>query len=313
MAERDSTAVAWPGDRGGHVWPKDREVVAEDGTRVRYTVRGVADGPWLVFCAGFLCPDNFWQYLAPPLLANYRCLFVNYRGVGASTGPDTDGIWPDLDAYRVEDFAGDLLLACEAEGVTDAVLIGHSMGCQVALSVWRQDPAVVRGLALLTGPFASPLSTFYGTSVMAHLFPVIFSSLWLTPRFLTGRILPVLKTPLAMPGARFIRALGPLTPSEGMTLYFDHAANVDPRVAAAIANGMHTFDAGPWLSDVDVPVLVVTGGRDTFSPPELGHLLDAAIEDVTTLHLEEGTHGALLEFPNEIRSALESWIGAHDR
>lgn len=311
VATTVETPVDWPGDRGGHVWPKDREVVSPDGTRVRYTVRGAEDGPWLVFCAGFLCPDNFWQYLAPALFDTYRCLFVNYRGVGASTVPDSDGLWPDVAAYQIEDFARDVLLACEVEGVADAAFIGHSMGCQVALSVWRQEPDRVAGLALLTGPFASPLSTFYGTSVMASLFPVIFSSLWLSPRFLTGRILPLLTTPLAMPGARFIRALGPLTPGEGMALYFAHAANVDPRVAAAIANGMHTFDAGPWLTEVDVPVLVVTGGRDTFSPPELGHLIEEAIEDVTTLHLEEGTHGALLEFPNEIRAALQGWLTAH--
>lgn len=301
-------AVQWPGDRGGHVWPKDREVVAEDGTRVRYTVRGAEDGPWLVFCAGFLCPDNFWQYLAPPLFDTYRCLFVNYRGVGASTGPDTDAAWPDVDRYRIEDFAADVLLACEAEGADDLVLVGHSMGCQVALAAWRQEPTLVRGLALVTGPFASPLDTFYGSSVLATLFPVVFSSLWLTPRFLTNRILPALRLPIAMPGARLIRALGPHTPGQGMELYFDHAGNVDARVAAAIAHGMHAFDASPWLDDVDVPVFVVTGGLDTFSPPSLGQQLEEHLDDVTLMHLEDGTHGALLEFPDEIRAGLVAWL-----
>jgi hypothetical protein len=31
----------WAGDRGGHEWPKNREVVATDGARIRYPVRGL--------------------------------------------------------------------------------------------------------------------------------------------------------------------------------------------------------------------------------------------------------------------------------
>lgn len=302
--------VDWPGDRGGHVWPKDREVVREDGTRVRYAVLGASDptAPTLVFCAGFLCPDNFWQYLAPPLFEDHRCVFVNYRGVGASTGPDTDAAWPDVDRYRIRDFAEDVLAVCAEESLDDVVMVGHSMGCQVALETWHVEPDRVSGLALLTGPYASPFTTFYGTAVMAALFPVLFTTVWVTPRLVTDRILSLLTMPGAMTVARGIRALGPLTPGPGMELYFAHGTRVDPRVAMAIANGMHQHDAGPWVAEVDVPVLVVTGGRDTFSPPSLGDELEALLDDVTRLHLPEGTHGALLEFPDEVRAALVDWL-----
>lgn len=51
----DNAAPAWPGDRGGHVWPKDREVATEDGPRIRYTVLSAdRDLPWLVLCPGFM-------------------------------------------------------------------------------------------------------------------------------------------------------------------------------------------------------------------------------------------------------------------
>lgn len=307
------TAPRWPGDRGGHVWPKDREVAATDGTRIRYTVRGAEDGPWLVMCAGFLCPDNFWMYLLPPLLDRYRALIVNYRSVGASEDPRHPGVLGlrvRARDYSIPLFAGDVAAAMAAEGVTDATVIGHSMGCQVALELWHQQRDRIAALALITGPYASPLRTFYGTGVGAHLFPVIYHGLPLVPRPL-HRLLPkVLRMPppLAVMLARWLRALGPRTPPEGMRPYFEHFANCDPVVMLRIARAMHRYDASGFLSDIDVPVLVVIGGRDTFTPPSIGEEFAARLPDCELVELPDATHGALLEYPDEIRDVLVDFL-----
>lgn len=306
-------APAWPGDRGGHVWAKDREVVAADGARIRYTVRGPDDptAPTIVLCAGFLCPDNFWEHLGAALMERHRVVVLNYRGVGASTDPRPGGYRARRlrsHDFTIERFADDVAAVCDAEGLTAVVALGHSMGCQVALALQHRRPELVAGLVLLTGPYASPLHTFYGTKLGVYLFPLAYLGVPLLPRPFAKRIGRILRTPLAMPGARVLRALGPVTPGEGMAGYFQHFGEVDPAVVLKIARGMHRFDASPWLGQVKVPTQVLVGGRDTFAPPEIGEELLARLPDAELVTLPEATHGAPIEFPDEIHDQIADFL-----
>lgn len=311
MTSASSTAT-WDGDRGGHVWPKDREAIAEDGARIRYTVlSGDTDLPWLVLCAGFMCPDNFWASLGPALAEHHRVVVLNYRSIGASTDPRPAGYRArHLSAadYTIEKFAGDVEVVLDAEGASDVAVVGHSMGCQVALQLWRQAPRLVGTLSLITGPYASPLHTFYGSKLGTHLFPFAYLGIPLLPRPAQRAITRLPRLPLAMPVARLTRALGPLTPDDGMDLYFRHFGEVDPLVILKIVRGMHEFDAGPWLSEVSVPTLILVGGRDTFCPPEVGEPMLAALPDAELGVMPEATHGAPIEFPLEIADRIADFL-----
>jgi pimeloyl-ACP methyl ester carboxylesterase len=309
-SETAAAGAAWDGDRGGHVWPKDREVVTDDGARIRYTVLG-DDGPWMVVCSGYLCPDNFWAELIPPMLERHRVVVLNYRSVGASTDPRPAGwrahrLHPE--DYTIERLAGDVQAALEAEGATDAAVIGHSMGCQVALQLWRQAPHLVDTLSLVAGPYASPLHTFYGNKLGVYLFPFAYYGLPLLPRPAQRAIPRSLRLPVAMPVARLVRALGPHTPGSGMELYFRHFGEVDPLIALKIARGMHEFDAGPWLHEIDVPTLILVGERDTFSPPAIGEAMLAVMRDAELAVIREATHGAPIEFPLEIHDRVADFL-----
>lgn len=306
-----SEAPEWPGDRGGHVWSKDREVVAGDGARIRYTVRGPEDAPWMVLCAGFMCPDNFWIGVGPRWMERYRVIVLNYRGIGASTDPRPPGyraLNVSADDYTIERFAGDVAAVLEAEDATDVAVVGHSMGVQVALQVWRTAPERVAALCLVTGPYASPLNTFYGSKLGVYLFPLAVVGLTLSPRRVQRIIGLVLRSPLAMPLARLIRALGPDTPDSAMAPYFEHFDRVDPMVALKIARGMHGFDAGPWLGEVDVPVQVIVGDADRFSPPALGEVMVSRLPDAELVTIAGGTHGAIIEAPDEVADAVLDFL-----
>lgn len=320
MTERAPAATpAWAGDRGGHLWPKDREAVAPDGARIRYTVRG-SEGPWVVLCAGFLCPDNFWRYLVPALEGRHRVIVLNYRGVGASTDPRPPG-WRarnvSVEDYTIERLAGDVRAVLDAEDAGHATALGHSMGCKVALDAWRQErdvaaqgerPSRIGALVLVTGPYASPLKTFYDSDLMARLFPWLYAGISALPRAAQHAIARSLRLPLAMPAARLVKALGPQTPEEAMQGYFHHFGEVDPLITLKIAKGMHEFDAEPWLPEVDVPTQVIVGTADRFSPPELGEHIVEAVPDAELVVVEGGTHGAIIEFPDQVNAAVEDFI-----
>jgi pimeloyl-ACP methyl ester carboxylesterase len=299
-------APTWPGDRGGHVWVKDREAVSPDGARIRYTVLG-DDGPWIVLCAGFMCPDNFWATLGPALAEHHRVVILNYRGMGASSDPRPGGYRArhlSSADYTIERMADDVQAVLLAEQAAEVATVGHSMGCQVALQLWRQAPDLVDTLHLVTGPYASPLHTFYGSKLGVYAFPFVYYGMPLLPRPMQRAVTRLPRLPIAMDVARLSRALGPLTPDGGMDLYFRHFGEVDPLVILKIIRGMHEFDAGAWLHEVDVPANLLVGGRDTFCPPRIGEVMLATLPDAELTVLPEATHGAPIEYPDEIHDRI---------
>lgn len=311
---REATAARWRGDRGGHIWPKDREVRTDDGALIRYTVRGAEAGPTIVLCAGFICPDNFWVRLGARLMDRHRVVVLNYRGIGASTEPRHPGYrgWRlRAEDFTIERLAADVATVLDAEGVTEVVALGHSMGTQVALQLWRHRPELVRALVLVAGPYASPFRTFYGTDVAADLFPLVRYGLPLLPRPVQRSVFRALRLPITLPVARLIRALGPHTPDDGMALYRQHFGEVDPQVILLTAEGMHRFDASPWLGEIDVPVQAFVGTADTWAPPTIGEHLLAVVDDLELSTVEGGSHGVPIEFPEELHDAVARFL--HER
>jgi pimeloyl-ACP methyl ester carboxylesterase len=303
----------WDVDRGGHLWPKDREAVTEDGVRVRYTVRGPEDAPAVVLCAGYLCPDNFWWFLAPVLAEHHRVVMLNYRSVGASTHPREPGWFGrNLRAmdYAVNRVAGDVITVVEKEGIEEATYLGHSMGCQVALAVYDQlGPERVTSLVLVTGPFASPLSTFYDTDVGERIWPYFYLFGKTVPEPV-WRLVPKLGyIPGMLDVAELIRAIGPFTPREPMQVYVDHFRRLDAGVGLRYAQAMHRYDASHVLDEVVVPALVIVGEKDTFTPPHIGDEFCERIgDDCELLKVEDGTHCALLEFPALINNTVLDFL-----
>ncbi len=295
-------------DRGGHLWPKDRIAIAADGTRVAYTVRGPAGAPPVLLCAGYLCPDNFWTDLAPALATDHRVVLLNYRGVGASSEARGGTLPPETGAYTMEWLAADVAAVADAEALSDATVIGHSMGVEVALALWRARPDLVGRLALLAGPYASPLLTFYGSRAAAAVFPLVSMTVPALPRSLTGPVMRALELPITMPVARAIRALGPHTPDAPMRPYRWHLSQVDPRTAIWTARGMHDFDPTPWLAEVDVPAHVAVGSADGWTPPEVGQDLVDLLPDARLQVVEGASHALPIEFPHLLLPEIRALI-----
>lgn len=297
-------------DRGGHLWHKDREATSADGTTVRYTVLGES-GPWVALLPGFMCPDNFWAGLAPRLAEHHRVVVLNYRGIGASEQPTEAGfagLGLNASDYTIPKFAEDVAAVIDAEDASGVSVIGHSMGCQVSLATWRLlGGERIASMTLVTGMHQSPFKTFYGLD-LRFVVPLLYAGAHLTARPVQKAFVKLTRLPIAMQVARLTRALGPHTPDHGMDLYFDHFPEVDPLITIRKLKGMNDYDATPWLGEVDVPTLLMAGTKDTFTPPTLGPLMRDLIPGSELVEIIDGTHGAIIEFPDEIADAiLDFW------
>ncbi|MBI4729521.1 MAG: alpha/beta hydrolase [Acidobacteria bacterium] len=296
---------------GGTLFPKERCLVASDGTHVAYTIRGA--GPHVVaLCAGYCCPDNFWRYLAPALARRYRVLVWNYRGTGVSGLPRSPG-WRAM-RLRAEDFAiernaADLAGILDREGIREISVLGHSMGVQVCLETYRLLRERVRAIVAVTGPYASPVATFYDSRWMERLFPAARLAIQTFPRptLLAWRAL--FASPLPHRVAQAAGALGPAARYADMRLYYRHLGSLDPLVMMKMAEAMHRHSAEDLLREIAAPTLVVVGERDRFTPSWLGRVMAARIPDAELALIPGGTHGALIEHPKLVNRAVLDFLG----
>lgn len=303
----------------GIIWPKDRLVLTEDGADVAYTFMGPDDGPVIALCSGFLCPDTWWAELAPALAASgYRVLLFHYRGVASSSLPREPG-WHGRglgrDVLSIERFADDLRAIVLHEGITELSVAGHSMGSQVALEAYRLMPERVTSILSLTGPYASPVRTLFGFKrAGVVLYGATMATFLLMPP-------PVLRAAWraswrTLPVAKLAKATGVVAsrcPDECMSTFVEHGAWVDPYVALATTSGMHAHSAEDLLPEINVPVLIVVGGKDPFSPPQLGHHMAELIPDATLKSVPQGSHGALLEYPETVNGWVLDFLDSHVR
>ena len=117
-----------------------------DAVRINYVV-GPPGGRPLVLLHGVTGRWQSWLTVMPDLAIRW-CLFaLDLRGHGRS------GRVPG--AYRVSDYAGDVIALLRRQVGEPAVLVGHSLGAIVAIAVAAEVPEAVRAIVLEDPPLAA--------------------------------------------------------------------------------------------------------------------------------------------------------------
>jgi len=246
---------------------------------------------------GIGCDGYVWRHLRPAL-ADRTVVHAHYRGHGRSNAPR------DPDRVTIEDLADDLAAVLDDAGVPRAVLVGHSMGVQVALETYRRHRRRVAGLVLANGAPSHPLRTFHGSAALEKLLPDVRRWLGRAPRAFNRVLRAVVPTRLAFEIAKRVEINGALVDPADFMPYLEGLARVDVTLFGAMlaAAGRHT--AEDLLPGIEVPTLVIAGGRDGFTPPDRSHEMVEAIPDAELLWIEEGSHTTPIERPEAVRHAV---------
>jgi pimeloyl-ACP methyl ester carboxylesterase len=99
--------------------------------------------PPIVFIHGFACAHSDWNAQITHLSPHHQTVAVDLRGHGASPGTSAE--------CSIERFGADVAEVMRALGVAPAVLVGHSMGCRVAVEAALQTPDLTAGVVLVDG------------------------------------------------------------------------------------------------------------------------------------------------------------------
>lgn len=281
-----------------------RNLVSSDGTNLAYWLTRVdgADNRLIVFLHGGASNHTRWsEFVEHTRLAeSWNLLRPDLRGCGASMtrGPQNIAIW-----------CRDLTEIMAAEGFSSAVIIGHSFGAQIAVSLAYASPDRVQALVLLDPAFQAGLA---GRQAMVRRHRWFFAGLAAVARGLNviglyRRRLPYNdlekmdgETRLALQSdesfeeiARRYSALGPI-------LKYTPVANY-------LRQALATVSPMPPVSDIVVPVLVLLSGGTTLADLSVNES-EAARFPNADVRILEANHWPLTETPDAVRDTIDDWV-----
>jgi pimeloyl-ACP methyl ester carboxylesterase len=306
-----------PGNDASYaVFPKERRTTTSDGTTLAWTLldppREVDRRLPVVTVSGWSCSDAYWAFIAPALVAvGHPVLVLDARGHGASGLPRHPGYGARglrSDDITIDRIAGDVLEVASDAGLDRFVLMGHSMGVQVALEVDRLAPDRVAGLVLIAGSYENPMRTFMGLPVLDLAFPVLeAAATTLPPPLLRLAMQPARITAFGAWAAKQARATGPKTRHQDLAPYLRHIAAADVAVMVRTAGAMRRHSAAAHLRHIDRPTLILAADRDTFTPPRCSQRMFERIPTAEIQWFPHTGHTLPIEEPDAIVAHVEEW------
>jgi pimeloyl-ACP methyl ester carboxylesterase len=262
------------------------------GCRLHYDVRGT--GPVVLLIQGVGVNGTGWLPQTADLQTNWTCITLDNRGVGKSV--------PAGAAISTALMAEDAAAILDAEGVTAAHVIGHSLGGVVALELALRFPTRVNSLSLL--------STFSGGATAAPLTPRL---MWLGMRTRVGT--------RRMRRRAFLELVMPPGPIADVDIVaarigalFGHDLAEQPAIAGAQLRALRASDTSNRLAELaGVPTLVMTGAHDPIAPPSAGLALSRGIPGARYVEVADASHGLPISHAALTNRHLRDHLGMKTR
>jgi 3-oxoadipate enol-lactonase len=281
-----------------------REVRGADGTALRAWCNDGAGTP-LLLCNGLGAPPAAWPRITAQD-SGYRVATWYQRGLGGSARP------ADRRRVRVEDHADDARAVLDAYGMRSAIVVGWSLGVNIAFELALEDPDRVTAVLAVAGVPGGSYSSLFAPYGVPRL----------------------LRAPLGRLSSRLLPVVGPLLPLAAASLPPWHemlspAALRGPAHEAAhpglLRAVLHEFAQNDWtwfryladavaqhapldVSGVRCPVTFLAGRHDS-----LVDVADvrAAARSVPGSRLREmpGTHFLPLQYPTVMAEELRRLSG----
>ena len=229
--------------------PPSGRFITVDGVKLHYLERG--QGPALVLLHGNGVDATDWEHsgLLDAAAEHYRVIAFDRPGFGYSERPRTTVWTPDRQARLLHH-------ALQALKVDSAIVVGHSWGTLVALSLGLQVPDFVRGLVLVSGYYYPSVRLDVMVGAPPAL-PLVGDALRYTVAPLAGRLIwpaAVGRAFAPMPVSENFRAVSPwmsLRPSQLRANAADSSLMIPGAVSLARRYG-----------SLKVPVQILAGTQD---------------------------------------------------
>jgi len=258
------------------------------GVEIYYEETG--KGRPLVMLHGWSGSGRVWRF-QQELAASCRLILPDLRGHGRSKSPPS--------GYLLVDLADDVVFLFEQLELTDAVLLGWSLGSQVALAVFPHLRERLGGLVLVG---ATP--RFTATEGYPH---------GLSATALRGMGLRLSKA-FNRTMEEFFRGMfaeGELSHEQENRINREIALEgrlPEPAVAHATLDILASTDLREKLPAIDRPVLLIHGSADNICPPGAARYLAERLPDARLVELDGAGHAPFLSRPDEFNAILRKFL-----
>lgn len=277
-------------------------VASSDGSPLFYESWGErATTAPVLLCDGIGCDGYVWRYLRQDFSDRFG-LHPHYRGHGRTAPPR------DPTRVTIEDLADDVASVLDDALVDRAVLIGHSMGVQVALETYRRHRDRVSGLVLVCGAPSHPLRTFKGSAALEDILPIVQKWIHRVPGVINRVTRTLLPTRLAYEVASRLEIRRELVEPRDFMPYLEGMARIDTRLFVAMLSAAGQHSAEDLLPEISTPTLVIAGERDGFTPPERSRAMAEAIPGAELLEIPQASHTAPIERPHLVDSTIRDFV-----
>lgn len=271
-----------------------------DGTRLAVYDTGRPDGKPVFLVNGLGGNLGTWKYVIDYF--SERCHFYSfdYRGMYNSAPPPNGDF--SMNAHTL-----DALAVMSYFGLDNATVFGWSMGVQVCLELVRAAPGQVTALVLSNGAYGKPLDR----GGMAWMKPVGLATMKLlamTAPYLRPFSKPLTATTFPVRAAKLTGYVSSQLNEKAFLALAKDFMNLDFVSYNECVKTLLDHDAEDILKEIDVPTLIVSGGRDLFTPAHLAAEMARRIRDAELLHVKDASHYCAVEYPDLINLRLEKFL-----
>ena len=253
-----------------------------NGARIFYQVAG--QGTPLLLIHGFPLSGQLYQGQLAGLSKYFTVITPDLRGFGKSLAPDGNG--------SIQAYAQDMLALLDHLGVQSAIIGGHSMGGQITLEMYKEQPARFAGMLLIdTDPMAASFveqGQWQGyreqgaNAGVSSIVPIV------EPQLLTG----------------VTRALDKAKSTTMMNILAEASVNGVLGGGQALATRP---DYTGLLGSIAVPTLVVIGLEDPVYAFPISQMTKAAIPNAQLAVILGASHASIFERPELANQAILDW------
>lgn len=279
---------------------EEQRVSSFDGTDLAYHV--VGDGPPILLANGLGGSWKAWTHQIAYFQDRHRFVSWDYRGLYRSSAP------PAREALRVEDHARDALCVMDDAGIEQTAIFGWSMGVQVALEVFRRAPDRVKLLVLINGVAGRPWQTAFNVPQLGAMIPTILGAIRMIPGVAQSVTERVVQWPETVTWAKRVGLAGQTLDEDIFAQLAGSFAQLDMDLYVHMLELLGEHDARDCLDELDVPVLVISGDRDLFTPRRAAEDMVHRVRGAELLVVPGGTHYVAVEYPELVNLRVEKFF-----
>lgn len=255
---------------------------------MQVTEDGGGPGPALVLVHSLLTDWRAFDPVIPALSRRRRVLRVSLPGFGSTPPLDIE----DPSIFDLADSVAEALAAADAGA--DAAVLGNGLGA-----------FVVAALAVANGDSFGPLISANGGAAFSEERRGAFTTM--SDLVADGGMEAVVDVAVRRIFTDPYLEAHPEVVEERREVMLE----TDPTAFSAACRALRDMDLSGRVGGIANPTLVIAGGADQTTPPEMARDLAAAIAESTLVELEGCGHCPPLEQPEAFAATVEAFLRDH--